>query len=225
MNAKDRSTVFRNLMLSMWGLLTLVLLFSVFLLVNEMVKAGRDPLSALRSAPEPAASETVPRMSETGLGTREITLCFASSDGWVLVPQRYNIEYTDSTVENCRTALHALIAGPRDVLSPILPSNVKVRALYLLDEGELVVDLSREIIATHTRFKSASLEALMVYGIVNTLTQAALQVSSDPAVRQLRFLFEGAPPPDSFPGHIDLNEAVRPDMRWVESVMDRPPHG
>lgn len=225
MNAKNRTAILKSLILSLWGLLTLVLLFSVFLLVNEMMKSGRNPLAGIRNIPEVTAQESMPRPAGDGLGTREITLYFASSDAWVLVPQRFNIEYTDSTIENCRAALNALIAGPRDVLSPVLPPSLKVRALYLLKEGELVVDLSREIIVTHTRFKSASLEALMAFGIVNTLTQSALQVSPDPPIRQVRFLFEGAPPPDSFPGHIDLSDPIRPDMRWVESVMDRPAHG
>ena len=68
-----------------------------------------------------------------------------------------------------------------------------MRGIYLLEDGELVVDFSGEIVSEHLRFSSAAMECLMIYGVVNTLTQDALRGPEDLPVRRVRFLFEGRP--------------------------------
>jgi len=118
-----------------------------------------------------------------------------------------------------------LIQGPRDILTPILPAATKIRALYLLDSGELVIDFSRELQSEHARFKSASLESLMIYGVVNTLMQSVLQSKTDPPIRQVRFLVEGSPPQEVFPSHIDLSEPVKADPRWSAPALESSSHG
>ena len=125
------------------------------------------------------------------------------------------MEFSDSTQENCRAALALLIAGPEKNNTPIFPPQVQLRALYLPDNGELVLDFSRDLIASGARFKSASFESLLVYGVVNTLCQPALQAKGGATVRQVRFLFEGAPPQEGFPAHIDLGGPIRPDETWL----------
>ncbi len=114
----------------------------------------------------------------------------------------------------------ALIAGPRDILTPVLDASVKVRALYLREDGELVVDFSRELQSKHSRFKSASLESLMLYAIVNTVTQTALRAGDDPIVRTVRILIEGMPPTEAYPAHLTWAEPVAPDARWVSSPVE-----
>jgi hypothetical protein len=151
----------------------------------------------------------------------EVLLYFADEDGRLLVPETRRIEYRDSTVENCRQVLEAVIEGSREGLAPVVSEATRVRALYLLDGGELVVDLSRELELGQP--KSASSEALMIYGIVNALTQPALRSPSekDAGVRRVRFLFEGSPPHESFPAHLDLGQPVGPDHRWILPGEDR----
>lgn len=216
--AEDRrQDAFHKLMLALWAMVTMVLLFTVILLVNEMIESGRDPLEALRiESPEPANAEAPQQRSRDALGSREVDLYFAAADARGLVIETHLIEFGDSTVENCREALHKLIEGPRDILTPILPSNAKIRALYFLeDQGELVVDFSRELLSEHALFTSASIEALMAYGVVTTLTQPALRPPGGASVKQVRFLFEGLPPQGQFPVHIDLRTPVAPGQRWI----------
>lgn len=225
MNTTKPKKVFQKLGLAVWAMVTMVLLFCVALLMNEMMKSGQDPFAAIAPAPRPEAPAERPASGGTQ-GAREIVCYFGTSDGGALAPESHTIELGDSTVENCRRAMKALIAGPRDILTPVLPPAAQVRALYLLEEGELVVDFSRELLSEHIRFKSAALEALMVYAVVNTLTQPALQGASDAAVRRIRFLFEGSPPQEIFPAHLDLSEPVEPDARWVEKAAPgAPAHG
>ena len=230
MNAEKRKQILQRLMLAIWAMVTLVLVFCLALLMNEMMKSGRDPFAAIAPAPAPEAPSPVAAQdrfrADATSATREIVCYFGTGDGRALSPETHAIEFSDSTVENCRRALKALIAGPRDILTPVLPATAQVRALYLLEEGELVVDFSRELLSEHARFKSAALEALMVYAVVNTLTQPTLQAPADMAVRRVRFLFEGSPPQEIFPAHLDLTEPIAPDALWVEqTAQDALSHG
>jgi hypothetical protein len=207
--------IVRGFLLSVWGLITLVLLFLVLLLGNEMLKNGQDPLGSLRTPEQAAAPAPQAARPAVALGQREVQLFFADANASYLQPQSVAIDFTDSTVENCRNALKALILGPRNGGAPVIAPSVQVRALYLLDDGELVVDLSREFISEHARIKSASLESLLVQGVVNTMAQGALQTKGEAAVRRVRFLVEGSTPTEGFPAHIDLSEAIEPDSLWL----------
>lgn len=215
MSKKFRKNVLWQLTLSAWGMVTLVLLFCVILLANELSKSGENPFGALKpeQAAAPAARET--RRPEQTLGPREITLFFADTEGGALTGERDSVDFSDSTALNCRAALDKLIAGPRDMLTPILPPSVHVRGIYLLGDGELVVDFSGEIVSQHLRFTSALMETLLVQGVANTLTQEALRGESDGPVRRVRFLFEGAQPEESYPAHIDLSKPIQPDPVWI----------
>jgi len=126
------------------------------------------------------------------------------------------MDLSEDTIENCRIAIKAMIQGPRGVLARVLPENTQVRALYMLESGELVVDFSHELRGLKSERKaSTSSEGLMAFSVANTLTQPALAGSGDAIVESVRFLMEGSPLPQGpFPGHIDLSEPIRPDARW-----------
>jgi hypothetical protein len=212
-----RETV-RRIIFAAWAMATLVLFFCVILLVWELVRQGADPMAALRATPaantpaEPAPVAAPAR--EPGL-PREISLYFAAPDRAALVPARASIPFAENLVDNCRAALAALAAGPGDALLPVLPPDTGLRAAYLLEGGELVLDFSRELLTAHTQVKSAGLEALLIYGVVQTLTQPALAPEGSAPVQRVRFLVEGAAPPEAFPAHFDLSAPVAPDRRWV----------
>ncbi|HIJ65784.1 MAG TPA: GerMN domain-containing protein [Candidatus Hydrogenedentes bacterium] len=206
---RDRSLI-RSVLTVVWGMVTLVLLFCVALLVYQMMQRGQSPLAQFEPAIAPRAMERTP---EPSAAVRHVQLYFADPEARALAPDVYSLEFSDYTVQNCRHALDALIRGPRGNLTPILPPATKIHAVYLLESGELVIDFSRDLVLHHP--KSASAEALMIHGIVNTVTQSALKGQQEPGVKCVRFLIEGAAPPEIFPGHFDLSQPIAPDARWV----------
>lgn len=226
MSPETRREVMRTFMLSLWGLLTMILFFMVVLLVNELRKTGQDPMALLRpSDPQASEGETRTRSaSAPTLGAREVSVYFIDETGQALMPETHTIEFTASTLENCRNALRALINGPHGLLAPVLPASVKLRGLYLIDGGELVVDFSRELTVEHARFKSASLEALMIYAVVNTVTQPELKGEDGQKIWRVRFLFDGLPQ-DTFPAHIDVGQPLGPDPSWISAMPMRESHG
>lgn len=216
MDQSDRRDILKTVFLSFWAMATLILLFCVVLLVNEMMRSGQDPLGSL--LPAPKAEQTAgaaPAAAQQEMGNRDIALFFADESARLLTPEIRRIEYTSSVVENCRRALQLLIEGPRGAVSPLFPPSAKINALYALEGGELIIDFSREL-AMDSRIKSASLEALLFYGVVQTVTQDALQSKEEARIERVRFLIEGAAPQETFPAHLDLSQPLKPDPQWTE---------
>lgn len=212
-------------LVAVWALGTMILLFVVLLLVRQMLNDGQDPLGAFRQPGQLESSgDAVPRPAAE-LGSRDVVLYFANNDATALAPLSIKVPFTDSTVDNCRAVMEQLIAGPPETHTAIMPDSTQIRGLYLLDDGELVVDLSREVISFHRQFKSASMEALMAYGIVNTLSQPGLQSRADPEVRSVRLLLEGSVAVDTFPAHMDWSAPLTPDARWVQAQRERAANG
>lgn len=215
MSSGFRWSVTQKLALALWALATLVLLFVVILLVREIANSGRDPMNAFQVGEmQPEAAPPAQNRSSS-IGLQEIQLFFASADGRSLAPEKRALPFTESAVENCKTVLAALIAGPSAGGAPILPASVTVKSLFLRPEGELVINFSRELQSEHTRSSSAALEGLMVQGVVQTLSQNALQNPRDPKIRRVRFLIENGVPTEAFPSHIDLSDPVAPDGQWL----------
>lgn len=218
-----QQNVMRKLGLAIWSMVTLVLLFCVILLVNELFKAGQDPLASLRPHPKEEPGGTSAGKPLEAPGQREINLFFANADGCLLSPETRSIECGSSTVENCRHALEALIAGPQTPLTPVFPANVQIRGLYLLENGEVIVDFSREMISEHTQLSSASMEALMAQAVAHTLVQSALLGDAAAPIQRIRFLFEGSPPYETFPAHLDLNDPLAPEPNWLDTQPQKAP--
>lgn len=204
--------VARTAFYSMWGVLTLVLLFTVTFLFFRLAQRERD-LEAV--APLIESRGTVSRVVDDG-DLPQVRLFFAHPNELRLVGESRGIPLTESTRENCRAVVQALVDGPASATAPTLPPVTEVRAIYLLDSGELILDFSRAIDVPEMR--SAAAEWLMVQSLAHTLTQPSLQGAKDRAVTSIRILYEGSPADQgSFPGHILLSQPVRPDIRLLGS--------
>jgi hypothetical protein len=199
---------------------TLILCFVIAMLVNEMLRNGQSPLASFQSeTPAPSKVEPAKPQAAGPAGAKEIQLYFSGDNGQGLAAEPATIEFSGSTVENCRRAIAGLIGGPRqNGFAPILPTNARLRGLYLLDSGELVVDFSSEVALAHARLKSAGVEGMLVCGIVTTVTQPELRGQDKAEVKQVRFLVEGAPPTDGFPAHVDLSQPILPDPAWIQAA-------
>lgn len=206
----------RKVLLALWAMATLILLFSVVLLTSELIRLGHNPLTLPEVLPEPVASAP----SEPSTEVRDVTLYFATADARLLSGESRSLAHSESTVENCRTALDALIEGPVPPLHALIPKSVDVRGVWLLDNGELVVDFTYPLQEAR---KSVSEEALLVYSVVDTLAQPALQGSDKRQVRSVRFLIGGLPPTNLYPAHLDLSGALTPDSQWIAAPESEQP--
>jgi spore germination protein GerM len=215
MNRAWRRAMVRRTFLWAWAMATIALVACVGLLAREVTRGGADPLAFMRPEPKAAPASTARTEPAAPMANKEITLYFADAEGKLLAPESARIEAGDSTVENCRKALEALIHGPRDILTPILPASTRIRGLYMIEGGQLVIDFSIEFTRELKKARSTSLESLMVYGVVDTLANDALRGAKEGGVANVRFLVEGSAPHESFPAHLDLSGPIKPDSRWI----------
>ncbi len=207
MSEATPKNVVRIALLSIWGVITLVLVFTVSVLFYQMYQQGQNPLNF----DEDTSPATIrPSSTPTPLApkeTVEVALYFASPTSTTLIAHPQHLELTENTLENCRQALLSLIAGPANATaSPILSPKTRIRAMYLRENNELVVDFSRELEAGH--INSATADRLMVHGITKTLSQPALRAKNDRIVQSIRFLFEGSSYQGAFPSHYDLSAPI-----------------
>jgi spore germination protein GerM len=214
MSAYQRPSLLSRAGLVLWGLFTLGLLFVVVLLARQLAAAGVTPLSVVGADAPPSATASADEVAQD-VATKDVALYFGDPDGRLLSAEIRSMELTRSTAENCRKAIQELIAGPTAPLTPILPDATRIRGLFLLPGGELVVDFSRELAAG--RRWSASTEALLVYGLANTLTQRSLRGDDDKTVSKVRILLEGTSPHTFYTGHLDLSKAYGPDASWIRT--------
>lgn len=216
----SRRSILRQAGLALWGMFTLILLFTVMLLAYQLMQLGQSPWNL---GLEQAMTGDVIAPTRNQDLRQDITLFFGDAAGMKLVPERRGVELTESTLQNCRLALEELILGPRGELTPIFPEVTQIRALYILDEGELVVDLSRDAIPA--RRSSAGMEMLMLQALANTLTQPMLRGQGGPTVTRVRLLLEGAPVAESLTEHVDMTTPYGPDRSWIAAEPDPRTHG
>lgn len=201
--------VLRTALYTVWAMATLVLLFVVVFLINQMIEQGLDPLQVTVEAQQEDEAKPV----STGRTVREVNLYFAQENSFALGREERRLDLSSSLEQNCYEALHALIEGPRSDLVSVMADDVGVRSVYRVGDGDIVIDFSRGLEVGHP--KSAAAEMLFVRSIVATLSQAELRGADEDRVRSVRFLFEGSPPQDSFPTHIDLSHPVTFDSAWL----------
>ena len=206
--ATEPRDVMRAAFYALWGVLTLVLLFTAAYLFVRLSQTDRDLGAG-------AAQGAVVARGDDGIKTDRplVRLYFAHPSQLRLVAEDRPVALSGETRENCRAAILALLQGPAAGAAPILPPAARMRALYLLDTGELVVDFSRDIDAP--ALHSAGAEWLAAQALAHTLTQPGLQGASDRPVTSVRLLYEGSPAEEGFPAHILLAGPVRPDPRLL----------
>ncbi len=215
MNAEQRQEFVKKALLGLWAMLTLILVVALGLVVFNMVQQGRSPFPVPAATRAPGA-ETPADPLALSQELRDTPLYFASEDGRFLVPETRRLTLGDDTIVNCHAALDALIAGPEGVLTPVVPPATRVRGMFLMDNGELVVDLSMEAVTGLRRMASVSTEMLFLQGIVHTLTAPELPGADASTVTRVRFLIEGAAAEESFKdAHCNWAQALPRDAQWL----------
>lgn len=212
MTPKTPGDVTQSAVTAAWGVATLVLLFLVMLLGYELYQRSEDAAEAVALDPGFVHTESAPAAEPAGTEV-PVRLYFGSPYSTGLRTEQRRISLTDDLVLNCKAAFEALAAGPRSDAVPVISAAARVRAIYVMNQGDLVVDLARDTDAP--QLHSASAELLMIRALTMTLSQSALRVGNAPAIKRVRFLFEGAPTGSHFPAHIKVDYPVEPDSTWV----------
>ncbi|MFO7976999.1 MAG: GerMN domain-containing protein [Candidatus Hydrogenedentota bacterium] len=217
MNADDRQNFVKKALLGLWAMVTAILAVALGLLVFNLMQRGQDPFpKPLPSATPASADETNAETQVRSESRREIPLFFASEDGRLLVPEIRRLTLGESMIANLHTALEALFEGPDGVLTPVAAPGTRVRGIFLMESGELVVDLSMETVSGLRKQPSVSSEMLFLQSVVHTLSSSELLDEDSRAVSKVRFLIEGASADESFQdAHCDWARPVEPDPHWL----------
>ena len=134
-------------------------------------------------------------------------LFYVSEDGARLTSVERDIAYGEGTLEQAREIIAAQIAPVTAPLVSAVPPGTTIRALFMTEEGDAYVDLSREVATSHT---GGTLdEILTIYTIVNALT------ANLPAVTTVQLLVEGKEM-DTLSGHVDLRRPLAKNLSLVQ---------
>ena len=136
-----------------------------------------------------------------------VKLYYPSNAGNYLVAETHEIFETASPSDRAKQILADLIAGPNSKGAlPCLPRDVRLRQVFVLEDGTAWVDFSSEL-RSSLRGGSEN-ELLTVYAIVDSLAFNIVEV------RRVGILIEGRQI-ETLNGHLDMTRPFRPDPKRV----------
>jgi spore germination protein GerM len=146
-----------------------------------------------------ASTETKGAAEETGRRINA-SLFYLAEDGLELTAVSREVPYQPDSAEQARALLLEQLRPVAAPLVSAIPTGTQLRTLFITEDGEAFVDLSREVAANHP---GGSLDELLtVNAIVNALT------ANLPAVTAVQILVDGKEV-DTLAGHIDLRNPIR----------------
>ena len=160
-----------------------------------------------RQAPASAATPAAPS-SAPATAVRRITaiLFYVSEDGLSLAPVQREVPFESNVTEQARAIIEAQLSAPPPPLVSAIPSDTKLREIFVTERGDAFVDLSGDVVAKRT---GGTLdEILTVYAIVDALTVNL------PAITRVQILVDGKQV-DTLAGHVDLRHPLAKSMDWV----------
>ena len=133
-----------------------------------------------------------------------VTLFFPSTvvEG-LLEEEEFNIHSAEEVSVEAKQIIAGLIEGSHSGFGQVLPPETKLREIYMMESGLMVVDLTREVSALHPGGVTG--EVSSIYSVVNSLTLNL------PAVRKVKILVEGAET-ETLAGHVDLRRPLGQDL-------------
>jgi spore germination protein GerM len=161
-----------------------------------------------RSTGEPEATRSNAPGPAPAAPNRTITarLFYVSDDGARLTSVEREVPFAEGA-EQAREIVSAQIAAVPEPLVSAIPPGTTLRALFITEQGDAYVDLSREIASAHS---GGTLDELLtVYTIVNVLTVNL------PAVRSVQILIDGKEVA-TLAGHVDLRQPLQKNVALVQ---------
>jgi spore germination protein GerM len=192
MTISRRSIVIASVAVIVIGLSALI-----GLVVRGRTPVQRTPTAAVMPTPPPEAPVSQGRKIKA-------QLFYVSDDGLRLVGVERDVPYAEQAVDQAREILTAQIAPVAAPLVSAVPAGTVLRALFLTENGQAYVDLSRDVTTAHP---GGSLnELLTIYTIVHALT------FNLPAVTAVQLLVDGKEV-DTLAGHVDLRRPLSKNLQ------------
>jgi spore germination protein GerM len=164
---------------------------------------------AVRRTPAPpsapaATATTVPAEPVSQGRKIKAQLFYVSDDGQRLVGVERDVPYAEQPVDQAREIMNAQLAPVVAPLVSAVPAGTALRALFLTENGQAYVDLSRDVSTAHP---GGTLdEMLTIYTIVHALT------FNLPAVTAVQLLVDGKEV-DTLAGHVDLRRPLARNLQ------------
>jgi len=134
-------------------------------------------------------------------------LYYISESGTKLTGIERDVAYAENAAEQAREIVAAQVGPVAEPLVSAVPAGTTLRALFLTDNGQAFVDLSREVVVGHPGGTVS--ELLTVYTIVNVVT------ANLPAITSVQVLVDGKEV-DTLAGHVDLRRPLAKNLAWVQ---------
>jgi len=153
-------------------------------------------------APSSAASPETPVPKVT----MKATLFFLRDDDGMFIAETRDVPSTGSLGADAEAVLAELIKGSTGGLVSALPSETKLRQVFLTKDGTAYADFTKDLTAAHPSGSDA--ETATVYAIVDTLA------FNFKAIKKVFILVDGEER-ETLNGHITLGRAFFPDFTLI----------
>jgi spore germination protein GerM len=177
-------------------------IFAILAIVASVVVMRFTPRTGTHAAAAPSPTAPAPPGRKI-----KAHLYYVSDKGTKLIGIERDVAYAENAAEQAREIVAAQVGPAAEPLVSAVPAGTTLRALFLTDNGEAFVDLSREIAAAHPG--GTVNELLTIYTIVNVVT------ANLPAITSVQVLVEGKEV-DTLAGHVDLRRPLTKNLAWVQ---------
>ena len=148
---------------------------------------------------------TAERDGNTAPG-EDLSIWFASRQEDALVSEPHRVPPSPTPLERAKASLQELIAGPRGDALRTVSAEVKIREVFIDDQGTAYVDFSEALSQPHPGGPWA--EMLTLRSIMQTL------VANVPEIKRLQILVEGREV-ETLAGHLDIRRPL--EATWISN--------
>ena len=134
----------------------------------------------------------------------EVNIWFASREEDALVSERRYVTPSITSSDRAKASLEELIAGPHGDALGTVSAEVKVRELFIDDQGTAYVDFTEALRQAHPGGPWG--EMLTLRSIMQTL------LANIPEIKRVQILIEGREV-ETLAGHLDIRRPL--DAAWI----------
>jgi spore germination protein GerM len=183
----------------------------ILIVASVLILAGAGSLLFValpRGGDRPAVTNdpavSVPAASAPQGRKIKAQLFYVSDDGSRLMGVERDVPFAEQPTDQAREILNAQLAPVASPLVSAVPTGTVLRALFITENGQAFVDVSRDASTAHP---GGSLnEMLTIYTIVHALT------FNMPAVVAVQLLVDGKEV-DTLAGHVDLRRPLSKNLQ------------